>query len=87
MTEIIWKSKFKIKKLPRGTVIDEKKVIDEKTFAKKFSNFGPSTLVGQRPMESLLSVCLSVRLSVRPPSVTKFSQDWIIIFFWYYTWW
>ena len=31
--------------------------------------FGRSTLVGQRPMKSLSSVCLSV---------TKFSQDWII---------
>ena len=30
---------------------------------------GHSTLVGQRPMKSLSSVC---------PSVTKFSQDWII---------
>ena len=47
-------------------MIDEKKVIDEKAFAKKFNNFGPSMLVGQRPMESLLSVCLSVRLSVCP---------------------
>ena len=27
-----------------------------------------------------------VRLPVRP-SVTKFSQDWIISFFWYCTWW
>ena len=33
---------------------------------------GRSTLVGQRPMKSLSSVC---------PSVAKFSQDWIIIFF------
>ena len=38
------------------------------------------TLVGRRPMKSLSSVCLSVRLSVRP-SVTKFSQDWMISFF------
>ena len=34
------------------------------------------SLVGQRPMKSLSSVC---------PSVTKFSQDWIIISFSYYT--
>ena len=38
------------------------------------------TLVGRRPMKSLSSVCLSVRLSARP-SVTKFSQDWMISFF------
>ena len=37
---------------------------------------GRSTLVGQCPMKSLLSICPSFR-----PSVTKFSQDWIISFF------
>ena len=35
-----------------------------------------STFVGQRPMKSLSYVCPSVR-----PSVTKFTQDWIISFF------
>ena len=35
-------------------------------------NIGRSTLIRQRPMKSLSSVF---------PSVTKFSQDWIIIFF------
>ena len=39
---------------------------------------GRSTLVKQRPIKSLLSIC---------PSVTKFSQDWIISFLWYCTWW
>ena len=37
-------------------------------------------LVGQRPMKSLSSVRMSVRLSVCS-SVIKFSQDWIIRFF------
>ena len=37
--EIIGKSKFKIKKLSRRIVIDGKKIIDEKTIAKKFSHF------------------------------------------------
>ena len=44
--------------------------------------FERSTLVGQRPMKSLSSVCPSVL-----PSVTKLSQDWIISFFWYCAWW
>ena len=43
---------------------------------------GRSALVGQRPTKSLWSVCPSAR-----PSVTKFSQDWIISFFWYCPWW
>ena len=43
---------------------------------------GRSTLVGQRPMKLLSSVYPSVNLSV-----TKFSQDWIISFFLYCTWW
>ena len=38
-------------------------------------NFGLSTLVGQRPMKSLLSVCLSICLSVRPSlSFLKFGS-------------
>ena len=41
-----------------------------------------STLVEQCPMKSLLSVPLSIC-----PSVAKFSQDWIISFCWYCTWW
>ena len=50
--------------------------------------FGRSTLVGKRHMKSPLSVFLSVCPPVRPsllPSVTKFSQDWIISFSWYCT--
>ena len=53
-----------------------------------YSNFERSTLVGQRNSTLVLwnhsrpSVCLSVC-----PSVIKFSQDWIISFFWYCTWW
>ena len=39
---------------------------------------GRSTLVGQRPTKSFLSICLSVRLSVCP-FVNKFSQDLIIV--------
>ena len=46
MREIIKKSKFKIKNLPHGIVIDEKEIIDEKTSAKTiqsffFQNIGP----------------------------------------------
>ena len=48
-------------------------------------NIGRLTLVRQRPMKSLSSVCSSVRPSVRP-SVTNLSQDWIISFAWYCTW-
>ena len=36
-----------------------------------FMSFGRSTTFGQRPLKSFSSVC---------PSVTKFSQDWIISF-------
>ena len=56
------------------------------TIFKNFHQFlGLSTLVEQRPVKSLssvvwLSVCPSVRL------FCKFSQDWIISSFWYYTW-
>ena len=45
-------------------------------------HIGRSTLIGQRPMKSLSSVYPSVC-----PSVTNFSQNWIISFFWYCTWW
>ena len=61
-------------------------------FQKKF--WHSKTLVGQRPMKSILSICSSVRPSVRPSvhpsihsSITKVSQDWIISFSWYCTWW
>ena len=43
------------------------------------SAFGHSMLVGERPLKSLSSICLSACPSVRP-SVTKFSQDCIIRF-------
>ena len=43
---------------------------------------GRLTSVGQRPIKSLSLACLSVC-----PSVTKFSQDLIISFLWYCTWW
>ena len=36
--------------------------------------------------EVTLAVCPSVRPSFRP-SVSKFSQDWIISFIWYCAWW
>ena len=39
MREIIKKSKFKIKNLPHGIVIDEKEIIDEKTSAKTIQSF------------------------------------------------
>ena len=42
-------------------------------FLKNFLIFGCSMLIGQRLMNSFLSICLSVR-----PSITKFSQGWII---------
>ena len=45
----------------------------------KFQLIGCSMLVGRRPMTSLSSVCLPARLFVRR-SVTKFSENWIIIF-------
>ena len=44
------------------------------------TSFGRSTLVIRCPVKSLSSVCMSVHLSVCP-SITKFSEDWIIIFF------
>ena len=37
-----------------------------------WNNIEHSTLVGQHPMKSLLSVY---------PPITKFSQDWVISFF------
>ena len=40
------------------------------------------TLVRQCPMKSMSSVCLYVC-----PSVTKFSEYWIISFSWYCKWW
>ena len=43
---------------------------------------GRSTLVREHPMKSLPSSCPSIR-----PSVTKFSKDWVISFFWYCPWW
>ena len=48
------------------------------------NDVGCLTLVGQHPMKSLSPICLSVRPSTCPyvhPSITKFSQDWIISFF------
>ena len=39
MREIIKKSKFKIKNLPHGIVIDEQEIIDEKTSAKTIQSF------------------------------------------------
>ena len=39
MREIIKESKFKIKNLPHGIVIDEKEIIDEKTSAKAIQSF------------------------------------------------
>ena len=39
MKEIIWKSEFKIKKLPNKIAIDEKEIIDEKITVKKFNHF------------------------------------------------
>ena len=45
-------------------------------------------LLGQQPKKSLWSVCLSGLLSIDlsvHPSITKFSKDQIISFFWYYT--
>ena len=44
------------------------------------TSFGRSTLVIRCPVKSLSSVCMSVHLSVCP-SITKFSEDWVIIFF------
>ena len=44
------------------------------------SDVGRSTLVGQRPMKSLLSVRPSVCLFACP-SVTKCSEDWFTSFF------
>ena len=43
-------------------------------------SFGHSTSLERRPMKSLSSMLLPVRPS-------EFTQDWIIRFFWYYTWW
>ena len=45
-------------------------------------SFEPSTLVSVLWIHSRPSVLLCIR-----PSVTKFSQDWIISFFWYCTRW
>ena len=45
---------------------------------KHFFLFGGLMSVGQRSMKLLSSL---------RPSLTKFSQDWILRFFWYCTWW
>ena len=39
MKQIIWKSEFKIKKLPNRIAIDEKEIIDEKIIVKKINHF------------------------------------------------
>ena len=49
-----------------------------KIFNKKKLNFWCLMLVGQHPMKSVSSVY---------PCLSKFSQDWIMSFFWYSTWW
>ena len=58
-------------------------------FWRKKTAFGHSTLVAQRPMKSLLSICLSLCLSICPcarPSL-NFLNIGSLDFFWYSAWW
>ena len=55
----------------------------------KHSDIGRSMVVWQCPLKSLWPLCLPVHWSIHWSicrSVTKFSEDWIISFFWYCTW-
>ena len=48
--------------------------------------FGPPSYGGSYKVTICLSVCPSVRLPVHL-SVRHFSQEWIIVYFWFFAWW